>query len=65
MKLIAADTGFAALGPVLRTDCGEDGRGTGNYPFVKDIYAMFRGTLCPPGGQLVSLKLATEPSAHD
>ncbi|ORY76583.1 hypothetical protein BCR35DRAFT_353373 [Leucosporidium creatinivorum] len=52
MQLVDSDTGFAALGPVLRTDCGEDGRDTGNYPLVRDLYVLFRGKLCPPGGQL-------------
>ena len=49
---VEADTGFAQFGAMMVNWCGEDGRGHGNYPFVRDLYAMFVGELCPPEGVL-------------
>lgn len=39
-------TGFLSLGPYVDSDCGEDGRGKGNYERMKDIYVIFRETVC-------------------
>lgn len=52
IELVAPDTGFAHFGPMMRSNCGEDGRGTGSYPVFKDLYSIFRGEVCPPTGQL-------------
>lgn len=54
MDNVDYDTGFAGLGPLVRTDCGSDGHGTGTYDKVREIYSVFTGALCPAGGQLVS-----------
>ncbi|SCV69769.1 BQ2448_1163 [Microbotryum intermedium] len=55
INLVAPDTGFAHFGPLLRTDCGVDGRGRSTFPYVKAFYSIFTGDICPPTGQLVSL----------
>lgn len=35
-------------------ECGEDMRGVGTYGFVRDLYSIFQGEVCPRGGVLVS-----------
>ncbi|GAA5859722.1 hypothetical protein JCM1840_006425 [Sporobolomyces johnsonii] len=45
-------SGFLALGPWVKNDCGEDSKGTGRYERMKDIY--FREDFCPPTLQLSS-----------
>ncbi|KDE06752.1 hypothetical protein MVLG_02948 [Microbotryum lychnidis-dioicae p1A1 Lamole] len=52
IDLVGPDTGFAHFGPLLRTDCGVDGRGRGTYEYVKSFYSIFTGNICPPTGQL-------------
>ncbi|GAA5952656.1 hypothetical protein JCM21900_006062 [Sporobolomyces salmonicolor] len=43
-------TGFLALGPWVKNDCGEDLHGTGKYERMKDIYVMARcsAKMCAP-----------------
>ncbi|MBW0510066.1 hypothetical protein O181_049781 [Austropuccinia psidii MF-1] len=47
-------TGFLSFGPYLNSTCGEDGLGNGNYERMRDIYAIFHESFCPPSGQLAS-----------
>lgn len=48
------DVGFISLGILLKSVCGYDDSGTGEYPLVGQIFNMFREQLCPPTGQTVS-----------
>lgn len=32
LDLLSSDTGFAHFGPYVSSDCGVDGKGTGDYP---------------------------------
>lgn len=40
--LVDSRTGFLALGPYIKTDCGVDTTGNGEFPRMRDIYSMFR-----------------------
>ncbi|KAM0755467.1 hypothetical protein T439DRAFT_283116 [Meredithblackwellia eburnea MCA 4105] len=50
----AGRTGFLSLGPYVKSDCGFDMLGNGDFKRVKDIFVMFRETLCAPTFQLTS-----------
>ncbi|ORY69277.1 hypothetical protein BCR35DRAFT_269785 [Leucosporidium creatinivorum] len=50
--LVDSRTGFLALGPYIKTDCGVDTTGNGEFPRMRDIYSMFREEFCPPTLQL-------------
>ncbi|GAA5935868.1 hypothetical protein JCM10213_002143 [Rhodosporidiobolus nylandii] len=52
LQLVAPETGFAHFGPMLRSDCGKDGRIGADFPIVKELYNIFVGEVCPPSGQL-------------
>ncbi|ORY87517.1 hypothetical protein BCR35DRAFT_289617 [Leucosporidium creatinivorum] len=52
IDLVGPDTGFAHFGPMMKNNCGEDMRGVGTFPYVKDIYNIFRGEVCPRDGVL-------------
>ncbi|KAL8291260.1 hypothetical protein RQP46_002238 [Phenoliferia psychrophenolica] len=54
VDLVDADTGFASFGPYMRSNCGNDSRGNGVFPVVKELYNIFAGTLCPPTDQLTA-----------
>ncbi|GAA5930894.1 hypothetical protein JCM3775_000745 [Rhodotorula graminis] len=51
---VADETGFAHFGPLLRSECGNDLRAPVNLPVVKELYNVFAGEICPPGGQLAA-----------
>lgn len=53
LQLIEGRTGFFHFGPLMKSNCGLDERGNGDYPVLREIYNVFRGELCPPTGQLV------------
>ncbi|GAA6009824.1 uncharacterized protein JCM10292_003616 [Rhodotorula paludigena] len=52
LKEIAPETGFAHLGPYYNSSCGWDTRVNTSFPIAKELYNVFTGELCPPGGQL-------------
>lgn len=65
MDAIDVDTGFAGLGPLLRSDCGFDTLINADFVKIKELYSAFAGELCPPGGQLVSsMKRLPSESVH-
>lgn len=59
--LVDSRTGFLALGPYIKTDCGVDTTGNGDFPRMRDIYSMFREEVssslsaASDGGSLVLL----------
>ena len=38
--------------PYIKSDCGEDLSGNGNFQRMRDIYTVFRSEFCPPTLQL-------------
>ncbi|GAA5897820.1 uncharacterized protein JCM6883_000831 [Sporobolomyces salmoneus] len=54
MELVGSDTGFAHLGPLVEGECGKDGRVGVEFPLWTQLFSMFRGSLCPPGGQTMA-----------
>ncbi|GAA5881556.1 hypothetical protein JCM16303_005703 [Sporobolomyces ruberrimus] len=51
MRLVGSDTGFAHFGPLVEADCGKDIRVNVDFPLWTQIYSIFTGNLCAPGGQ--------------
>ncbi|GAA5969071.1 hypothetical protein JCM11641_007458 [Rhodosporidiobolus odoratus] len=47
-------TGYIALGPYRKNDCGRDLDTEGKFERMKDIYVMFQEDFCPPTLQLTS-----------
>ncbi|BGP12504.1 hypothetical protein JCM10213_006930 [Rhodosporidiobolus nylandii] len=45
-------TGFLALGPWVKSDCGHDLRVDARFERMKDIYVLFQEDFCPPTLQL-------------
>lgn len=43
---IYSSTGFISLGPYMRNECGLDGRGTGEYILMKEVWRILRGKEC-------------------
>ncbi|GAA5911611.1 hypothetical protein JCM6882_008053 [Rhodosporidiobolus microsporus] len=54
LKIIEPDTGFAHLGPHIRSECGYDVRVDTKFPILKELFNIFVGEVCPPGGQLAA-----------
>lgn len=53
LALVGADTEFAHLGPLVEATCGRDERVNVDFPLWTQLYSIFRGGLCAPGGQTV------------
>ncbi|KAH8915670.1 hypothetical protein BT69DRAFT_862241 [Atractiella rhizophila] len=53
-ELLEDHTGFMTGTVWLRSDCGKDGRGNGEFPRMAQIYTMFREEPCPPTNQLAT-----------
>ncbi|KAK4048200.1 hypothetical protein OIV83_004905 [Microbotryomycetes sp. JL201] len=51
-EFVGPTTGFLHLGPMIRSNCGYDTRVDADFPLVKELWAIFRGEVCPPGGIL-------------
>ncbi|GAA5841151.1 hypothetical protein JCM11251_003222 [Rhodosporidiobolus azoricus] len=51
LEIIEADTGFAHLGPYVPSECGYDVKVDTGFPIVKELYNIFTGEICSPGGQ--------------
>ncbi|WVQ79558.1 hypothetical protein IAT38_001657 [Cryptococcus sp. DSM 104549] len=62
---LADDTGFLSFGPYINQTCGHDSAGM-DFPRMRDIYIMFRGTFCPPTPALfiVSKKRILQNDLH-
>jgi len=41
------NTGYLHFAPYITMNCGEDMAGNGNFARYSELYAMFRGTICP------------------
>lgn len=54
MDLIGPDTGFIHLGPLVEGDCGKDGRVGVEFGLWTQLYSIFTGGLCAPGGQTMA-----------
>jgi len=57
MELVGPDTGFAHLGPLIEADCGKDLKVNVDFPIYTELFSIFTGSLCPPGGQTVRFVL--------
>lgn len=55
-NLLKPNTGFMSFGPYINQTCGIDSTEQ-TFPRMADIYSAFRGDLCPPIPQLVSLSV--------
>lgn len=55
-NLLKPNTGFMSFGPYINQTCGVDSAEQ-TFPRMADIYSAFRGDLCPPIPQLVSLSV--------
>ncbi|KAM0789374.1 hypothetical protein ACM66B_000204 [Microbotryomycetes sp. NB124-2] len=53
-EFVGPTTGFAHLGPMIRSDCGYDTRVDTQFPLVKELWGIFRGEICPPTGILTA-----------
>lgn len=51
LQLIDHQTGFAHFAPLIQGDCGKDLRVDLDFPLWSQLFAMFTGRLCGPGGQ--------------
>ncbi|GAA6017161.1 hypothetical protein JCM11491_001839 [Sporobolomyces phaffii] len=54
MKLLGPTTGFAHFGPLVEGDCGKDTKVHVDFPLWTQLYSIFRGSLCAPGGQTMA-----------
>ncbi|GAA5907430.1 hypothetical protein JCM6882_003859 [Rhodosporidiobolus microsporus] len=54
LDLVRPDTGFAHLGPYVKSECGYDARVRVDFPMLKELYNMFTGRICPPEGHLAA-----------
>ncbi|GAA6062677.1 hypothetical protein JCM10212_002500 [Sporobolomyces blumeae] len=54
LDLVSSDTGFAHLGPLIPGTCGRDDKVGVDFPLWTQLYNIFTGGLCPPGGQTMA-----------
>ncbi|KAM0747990.1 hypothetical protein T439DRAFT_383046 [Meredithblackwellia eburnea MCA 4105] len=52
IDIVTPETGFAHFGPFIINECGKDMTVGSQFPVFKEIFNIFTGKLCPPGGQL-------------
>ncbi|GAA5935042.1 uncharacterized protein JCM15063_003134 [Sporobolomyces koalae] len=54
LQLVAADTGFAHFGPLIPGDCGKDEKVGVDFGLWTQMFSIFQGQLCAPGGQTMA-----------
>ncbi|GAA5952939.1 hypothetical protein JCM3765_003012 [Sporobolomyces pararoseus] len=54
LQLVGPNTGFAHFGPLVEGDCGKDLKVGVDFGLWTQLYSIFRGSLCAPGGQTMA-----------